>query len=360
MLFINLEFGTLILKSSSGSPSCTLKFHMKTASTSMKKLMLSFAIVVVVTLHGGNALVTSPSTKAKETSLFSLTSSSSSRNIDDAIPTTIITTKTKTTKAVSSSSDKLSFDNFNYELRWYPVIWARDLLTKEPTKVTIFDFDYVVAKVSDTEVIALEDRCPHKAASLSEGRVTETGNFQCAYHGWAFDGKTGLCKDIPQLAQADGEKISSVVFPSRSCARAIPAQIHQEMVYLFVGGSMEDALTAPPPPTVLEYDELGFRMSCSIRDMPVDWPIVGKVVLTILIEFLPKRHLSHNRALAFSPLSLTIFLFQVSNICDAEHGAFAHQYVSYDLRKYCIGLPRIFGRSNAVVFLCFLSQGKSI
>ena len=27
------------------------------------------------------------------------------------------------------------------------------------------------------------DRCPHRAAALSEGRMTSSGDLQCAYHG---------------------------------------------------------------------------------------------------------------------------------------------------------------------------------
>jgi phenylpropionate dioxygenase-like ring-hydroxylating dioxygenase large terminal subunit len=254
---------------------------MLTEPTSITKFIVSLAIIVVVTDHGGNAFVIPPTTPTRTpremTGLFSVSSSSSpsKSNMDTTSRTT-----------VGSSSGTLLFENFDYQSRWYPVIWARDLLTKEPTKVTVFDVDYVVAKMSDTEVMALEDQCPHKAASLSEGRITETGNFQCAYHGWAFDGETGTCQDIPQVAQTGDKNSSRVVFPSRSCAKAIPAQIHQEMVYLFVGGSMEEALIAPPPPTVLEYDTLGFRMSCSIRDMPVDWPIVGKVLTSYLVLFI--------------------------------------------------------------------------
>jgi nitrite reductase/ring-hydroxylating ferredoxin subunit len=206
-----------------------------------------------------------------------------------------------------SSSSSSSFEHFDYMAHWYPVIWASDLLMKEPTKVTVFDVDYVVAKISETEVIALQDKCPHKAAALSEGRVTQSNNFQCAYHGWAFDGETGNCVDIPQIADdssvvaasGDGSgetSKNSLKVPSRSCATAVPAQIHQEMVYLFVGGSAEEALLAPGPPSVPEYDSPhNFQMSCSIRDMPVDWPIV------------------------------------VSNICDADHGMFAHQATPFDM-----------------------------
>ena len=33
--------------------------------------------------------------------------------------------------------------------------------------------------------VAMLDRCPHRAAALSEGRMTAGGNLQCAYHGAA-------------------------------------------------------------------------------------------------------------------------------------------------------------------------------
>lgn len=121
-----------------------------------------------------------------------------------------------------------------------------------------------------------------------------------SFYSWAFDGMSGECVDIPQVASIKDVKEpalppSKPTFPARSCANAVPAQIHQEMVYLFPFGSAEEALVAPPPPSIPEYDEEGFHVSSSIRDMPVDWPIV------------------------------------VSNICDADHGLFAHQSKAFDM-----------------------------
>ncbi|MCU0900507.1 MAG: Rieske 2Fe-2S domain-containing protein [Cypionkella sp.] len=42
---------------------------------------------------------------------------------------------------------------------------------------------------------ALPDRCPHRMAPLSAGKVTG-GLITCPYHGWQFDG-TGRCRAIP-------------------------------------------------------------------------------------------------------------------------------------------------------------------
>ena len=192
----------------------------------------------------------------------------------------------------SASASSSSFADFDYLAHWYPANWACNLVLNAPQKVTIFDVDYVVARISETDVVAMVDECPHKAASLSEGRVTSTGNFQCAYHGWSFDGKTGSCVEIPQVVGADG---SMPGLPSRSRGKAVPAMIHQGMVWLFPGGGLEEALLAPPPPTVEEYRDKHWEVSKTVRDMPVDWPIV------------------------------------ISNICDADHGLFAHQAKAFDL-----------------------------
>lgn len=43
----------------------------------------------------------------------------------------------------------------------------------------------------------LLDRCPHRFAPLSKGRVTGD-EIECLYHGWRFDG-SGLCRAMPGL-----------------------------------------------------------------------------------------------------------------------------------------------------------------
>jgi len=220
-----------------------------------------------------------------------------------AVASAIATTSTITSKK-ETKSDSAPFENFDYNAHWYPVIWAHDLRLNEPTKVTVFDVDYVIAKTSETEVVGLLDVCPHKAAALSQGRMTASGHFQCAYHGWSFDGTSGDCMEIPQLVQAaadgdDSTTSSSVKKPfpklsQRTGATAVPTMIHQQMVWLFPGGNLEQALLAPPPPSVPEVASGQLKMSTAIRDIPVDWPIL------------------------------------VSNICDPDHGVFAHQAKPFD------------------------------
>lgn len=206
-----------------------------------------------------------------------------------------------------------SFQKFDYLSCWYPVCWAVDAVINRPTKVTVFDTDYVISRIQSQQgnisVIAMLDRCPHKSASLSEGRITSQGYFQCAYHGWSFDGRNGQCVEIPQTvarANSDSEDhdvVSSASPGSRACGKAVPAMISQGMIWLFPGG-MEAALTAKPPPTVPEIDMKGYKTTPLVRDFPIDY--------SILLE----------------------------NIMDPDHGLFAHQSKNFDLYSATLDSPQ--------------------
>lgn len=181
---------------------------------------------------------------------------------------------------------------------WYPVSWERDLKPNHPTQVTCFDVDYVLAKIpgkskdEPATVLCMEDRCPHKSAFLSEGRITADGHFQCAYHGWSFNGSNGKCVEIPQIVDKEGEMPA---ISARACGTAVPAMIVQGMVWIFPGGDLEKALLAPGPPRVPEMDMDGFRPVTVVRDFPIDY--------SILLE----------------------------NILDPDHGVFAHGVLGFDL-----------------------------
>lgn len=76
---------------------------------------------------------------------------------------------------------------------WLPVLASQDLKSK-PVKVT-YDGTPVVLFRADGQAQALVDRCPHRGAALSAGRV-QNNLIVCPYHGWSFDG-SGQCQMIP-------------------------------------------------------------------------------------------------------------------------------------------------------------------
>jgi phenylpropionate dioxygenase-like ring-hydroxylating dioxygenase large terminal subunit len=79
---------------------------------------------------------------------------------------------------------------------WHPVGKAVDL-AGSPKAVVLLEEDVVIWQTPDGRFQAWTDRCPHRGAKLSLGRVQD-GQLECAYHGWQFD-KAGQCKLMPAL-----------------------------------------------------------------------------------------------------------------------------------------------------------------
>lgn len=78
--------------------------------------------------------------------------------------------------------------------QWYVVADAADL-ARSPVAVTLLGDRFVLWRAADGTARAASDRCPHREAPLSGGRVSQ-GCLVCPYHAWAFD-DDGVCVDIP-------------------------------------------------------------------------------------------------------------------------------------------------------------------
>jgi len=97
--------------------------------------------------------------------------------------------------------------DFRWREQWYPLAFTKTLDRKVPARVELFGdpvvlwFDHVEGRWA-----ALLDRCPHRLAPLSEGRVDERGQIECPYHGWTFESSgTGSCTKIPQAVDPTGD-----------------------------------------------------------------------------------------------------------------------------------------------------------
>lgn len=120
---------------------------------------------------------------------------------------------------------------------WYAVALASALPADRPLPVTLFSRPYALWRGGAGEVYAVHDRCPHKGASLSAGRVAE-GQLRCGYHGWCF-GSDGRCQRIP----ANGSDQS---IPQRARAVAVPAREAHGFLWLW-NGADPDAQPGPFP-----------------------------------------------------------------------------------------------------------------
>ena len=79
---------------------------------------------------------------------------------------------------------------------WLPISVAKELNEENPTKfVRVLGENLVLFLDKSGRVGLLADRCSHRGASLSYGRVEERG-LACAYHGWLYD-IDGNCLETP-------------------------------------------------------------------------------------------------------------------------------------------------------------------
>jgi phenylpropionate dioxygenase-like ring-hydroxylating dioxygenase large terminal subunit len=79
---------------------------------------------------------------------------------------------------------------------WHPVA-ALSALGDAPLPVRLLEEDLVLWRDGAGAIHAWPDRCPHRGAKLSLGRVCGD-RLECAYHGWQFDAK-GQCVQVPAL-----------------------------------------------------------------------------------------------------------------------------------------------------------------
>lgn len=86
----------------------------------------------------------------------------------------------------------------NSPATWWPVALSRQL-RQQPVACTLHGLPLVVFRDADGVAAVLPDRCPHRFAPLSAGRLRD-GQLQCPYHGWRFDAQ-GRCTHVPGQAQ---------------------------------------------------------------------------------------------------------------------------------------------------------------
>lgn len=80
--------------------------------------------------------------------------------------------------------------------KWFVVARA-DRVGRKPIAATLLDRPIVLARLDGERVTGFEDRCPHRQAPLSAGRVVQ-GTLQCPYHGWRFD-PSGALVELPGM-----------------------------------------------------------------------------------------------------------------------------------------------------------------
>jgi phenylpropionate dioxygenase-like ring-hydroxylating dioxygenase large terminal subunit len=144
---------------------------------------------------------------------------------------------------------------------WHPVVLAGEVAAA-PVPVRLLGENLVLWRDEAAAVHAWADRCPHRGAQLSLGRVVagEGGAvLECPYHGWRFEAG-GRCTHVPALPD--------FVPPATHRAATHAAFEAQGLVWVRLEGEDDAA-----PPAFAAEDDAGMRkISCGPYDVETSAP----------------------------------------------------------------------------------------
>ncbi len=106
---------------------------------------------------------------------------------------------------------------------WYVAGWSHELGRDAPIAREVIGERLALFRRPDGSAVALEDRCPHRMAPLSAGRI-EGGLLRCMYHGLRFDA-AGRCVSVPGCERV----------PPRLNARAYPVVERASWIWVWMG-----------------------------------------------------------------------------------------------------------------------------
>lgn len=120
---------------------------------------------------------------------------------------------------------------------WVPAVMSEEVPEPDcpPVKVKLLGEELLAFRDTNGKVGIVQERCPHRQASLWLGRNEECG-IRCVYHGWKFDVE-GRCLDIPNEPQQDKMRDGIRL-------RAYPTVEIGDIIWAYMGP--RDRMPAPP------------------------------------------------------------------------------------------------------------------
>lgn len=140
--------------------------------------------------------------------------------------------------------------------QWHPVALSSDV-QQGPVGVRLLDEDLVLWRDAEGVANAFVDRCPHRGARLSLGRVNE-GNLECPYHGWQF-ADSGQSVKVPA--------VPSFTPPPQHCVKSFGVQEACGLIWVQL-----QAADVPLPAFEAEGDARLRKVSCGPYDVAASAP----------------------------------------------------------------------------------------
>jgi phenylpropionate dioxygenase-like ring-hydroxylating dioxygenase large terminal subunit len=128
---------------------------------------------------------------------------------------------------------------------WYFAAFGGDLKPGKLQRYEIMGQPVLLGRDRSGAVYALRDICPHRAAPLSAGRLTDDNQVECPYHGWTFR-TDGVCAKIPSLVSDQAMDVE------RIRVRRYPCVESQGLVFIWIASDARRDQEPDQPPPVFE------------------------------------------------------------------------------------------------------------
>ncbi len=161
---------------------------------------------------------------------------------------------------------------------WYVASWSHELEERALMARVIVDEPVVLYRTSDGRIVCMEDRCRHRFAPLSKGRL-EGDDLRCLYHGLKFN-SAGVCVEIP----------GQDMIPRNACVRTFPAVEKHSWIWVWMGDPVAADEDLIPPAVGLDHPDW------ELRSAHIDYEANYLLINDNLTDF---THLSYVHANSF-------------------------------------------------------------
>ncbi|CEM09094.1 unnamed protein product [Vitrella brassicaformis CCMP3155] len=242
---------------------------------------------------------------------------------------------------------------------WYPLCTHKEVpkkgACKRPLATRILGQPVALFRDESNTVRCFADRCPHKNAKLSVGRVVN-GKLECFYHGWQFDSHSGAVDHIPFL-------LHDKSIPAQAVTKAYPCVEKYNLVWVWPG-DVEKA-DGGLIPFFEDFTDRKMMWSGWSLETPIDHSLwVENVLDHAHVNFVHDGQFT-SRGLA-CPLKQVVTPTKtgIKGVQVRESEKFAHEATSLELEWVapCLGIVRlVFGSqiANLYIFGVPMAPGMS-
>jgi nitrite reductase/ring-hydroxylating ferredoxin subunit len=150
---------------------------------------------------------------------------------------------------------------------WYMVGWARDFEVGKLMPLVVLNERLVIYRSASNRLVALEDRCPHRLAPLSAGRL-EQDDIRCMYHGLKF-APDGRCVQIPGQTK----------IPPTVSARSFAIEEKHSVAWVWMGEKAKADTSLIPDFVGIEHPD--WRMLPGQMDYDANYTLINANLLDL-------------------------------------------------------------------------------